>query len=158
TVTMHVQMSAKSQEAKRALLERGVVDFGAVINAVVEAIKEASGSLSTTSTGLQRASQATLDRMAGASAALLAMGRGADKAVPAAEEMSRSIAEIGGQAGRGLGMARATAQETERTTQAIRSLDEAAKHIGSVVGLISKIASQTNLLALNATIEAARAG
>ena len=51
-----------------------------------------------------------------------------------------------------------TVSEAERTTQAIRSLDEAAKHIGSVVELISKIASQTNLLALNATIEAARAG
>jgi methyl-accepting chemotaxis protein len=30
--------------------------------------------------------------------------------------------------------------------------------IGTVVGLITNIASQTNLLALNATIEAARAG
>src|SRR5438045_5859563 len=40
----------------------------------------------------------------------------------------------------------------------MRSLDEAAERIGSVVGLISKIAAQTNLLALNATIEAARAG
>ena len=42
--------------------------------------------------------------------------------------------------------------------QNIRSLNEAAERIGSVVGLISKIAAQTNLLALNATIEAARAG
>jgi len=33
-----------------------------------------------------------------------------------------------------------------------------ADTVGSVVALISKIASQTNLLALNATIEAARAG
>ena len=48
--------------------------------------------------------------------------------------------------------------DTERTNQTIRSLDEAAERIGSVVGLISKIAAQTNLLALNATIEAARAG
>jgi methyl-accepting chemotaxis protein len=158
TVTMHVQIAAKSQEAKRALLEQGVVDFGAAINAVVEAIKEASGSLTTTSTGLQQASQATLERMASASAALGETSHSVDMAVPAAEEMSRSIAEIGGQADRGLGIARATAEETERSTQVIRSLDETAKHIGSVVGLISKIASQTNLLALNATIEAARAG
>ena len=73
-------------------------------------------------------------------------------------ELSQSIEEIGGQADRGLEMARASESEAERTSQAIRSLDEAAKHIGSVVDLISKIASQTNLLALNATIEAARAG
>jgi methyl-accepting chemotaxis protein len=55
-------------------------------------------------------------------------------------------------------MARATVGEAERTSQAIRLLDEAARHIGTVVELISRIASQTNLLALNATIEAARAG
>ena len=79
-------------------------------------------------------------------------------AVPATEELSQSISEIGEQADRGLAMARTTVSEAERTSQAIRSLDEAANHIGSVVELISKIASQTNLLALNATIEAARAG
>jgi methyl-accepting chemotaxis protein len=46
----------------------------------------------------------------------------------------------------------------ERTNATMRSLHEAVEKIGSVVGLISDIASQTNLLALNATIEAARAG
>ena len=55
-------------------------------------------------------------------------------------------------------MARSAVADTERTNKTIRSLDEAAERIGSVVGLISKIAAQTNLLALNATIEAARAG
>src|SRR6266403_3727764 len=55
-------------------------------------------------------------------------------------------------------MARSAVGDTQRTHQAIRSLDEAAERIGSVVGLISTIASQTNLLALNATIESARAG
>ena len=55
-------------------------------------------------------------------------------------------------------MARSAVADTERTNQTIRSLDDAAERIGSVVGLISKIAAQTNLLALNATIEAARAG
>jgi methyl-accepting chemotaxis protein len=37
-------------------------------------------------------------------------------------------------------------------------LNDAAERIGSIVSIISAIASQTNLLALNATIEAARAG
>jgi len=55
-------------------------------------------------------------------------------------------------------MARSAVDDTRRTHQAVRSLEEAAERIGSVVGLISTIASQTNLLALNATIEASRAG
>ena len=76
----------------------------------------------------------------------------------ATEELSNSIQEIGQQAARGMEMARSAVADTERTNKTIRSLDEAAERIGSVVGLISKIAAQTNLLALNATIEAARAG
>ena len=78
--------------------------------------------------------------------------------VAATEELSASIADIGQQSARSLQMARSTVGDTERTNRAIQSLHEAAEHIGSVVGLISKIAAQTNLLALNATIEAARAG
>jgi methyl-accepting chemotaxis protein len=40
----------------------------------------------------------------------------------------------------------------------IADLDASSAEIGTVVKLITGIASQTNLLALNATIEAARAG
>ena len=40
----------------------------------------------------------------------------------------------------------------------MRSLAEAAGHIGEVSKLIQSIAAQTSMLALNATIEAARAG
>ncbi|MBN8910384.1 MAG: methyl-accepting chemotaxis protein, partial [Rhodospirillales bacterium] len=49
-------------------------------------------------------------------------------------------------------------QETRRTDDTVRSMDQTAARIGDVVKLISDIARQTNLLALNATIEAARAG
>ena len=62
------------------------------------------------------------------------------------------------QATRGLAVARSAVGDTQRTHLAIRSLEEAAERIGSVIGLISTIALQTNLIALNATIEAARAG
>jgi methyl-accepting chemotaxis protein len=156
--TLHLRAEAQSKEAKRKAVDQAIADFANTIGDVISAIKEASGSLATTSTGLQDAARETLGRMAAASAALGETSRSVDVAAPAAEEMSHSIAEIGGQASRGLDMARTTVGEAERTTRAIRSLDEAATHIGSVVGLISKIASQTNLLALNAAIEAARAG
>jgi methyl-accepting chemotaxis protein len=158
TSTMHVHSVARAQEAKRKLVDQSIADFGDAIGEVVEAIKDVSGSLTTTSVELQEAANETLGRMASASAALGTTTESVDIAVPATEELSKSIANIGDQSERGREMARATVSEAERMSKAIRSLDEAAKHIGSVVELISTIASQTNLLALNATIEAARAG
>ncbi|MFS0826651.1 methyl-accepting chemotaxis protein [Pseudomonas phoenicis] len=44
------------------------------------------------------------------------------------------------------------------TNETVQGLASQAEHIGSVLEVISSIASQTNLLALNAAIEAARAG
>ena len=53
-------------------------------------------------------------------------------------------------------------QEVQRQSQALKEgmsqLDEHAKAINQIMGVISDIADQTNLLALNAAIEAARAG
>jgi methyl-accepting chemotaxis protein len=78
--------------------------------------------------------------------------------VVATEQLSGSIQQIGREATSSLELAQSTVAEAHRTQQEIRSLNDAAEHIGSIVDLISKVASQTNLLALNATIEAARAG
>ncbi len=52
----------------------------------------------------------------------------------------------------------ALADEVERATDAMHTLEEGSESIGSVLDVIKGIAEQTNLLALNAAIEAARAG
>jgi methyl-accepting chemotaxis protein len=49
-------------------------------------------------------------------------------------------------------------EQTSVMGQDLKSLDEKAKSIGQIIGVITDIADQTNLLALNAAIEAARAG
>jgi methyl-accepting chemotaxis protein len=76
----------------------------------------------------------------------------------ATEELAQSATEIGRQ----VDVAGAlTDQATTAASDAGKSVDSlrhSSREIGTVVGLISKIAKQTNLLALNATIEAARAG
>ncbi len=46
----------------------------------------------------------------------------------------------------------------DRTASMVQKLDKQSIEIGSIVSVISNIATQTNLLALNAAIEAARAG
>ncbi|MEZ5219588.1 MAG: methyl-accepting chemotaxis protein [Ilumatobacteraceae bacterium] len=52
----------------------------------------------------------------------------------------------------------AAASQADQAAAVIARLNDSSAEIGTVVKLITGIASQTNLLALNATIEAARAG
>ena len=158
TSTFYLQRVRDAASARRQVIDQAIGEFDGAIGGVIDALKEATGSLTATSSTVQRVTEDTLRRMASASSASAETSQSVDLTVAATEELSTSIQEIGQQAARGMEMARSAVDDTERTNKTIRSLDEAAERIGSVVGLISKIAAQTNLLALNATIEAARAG
>ena len=158
TSTFYLQRVRDAASARRQVIDEAIGEFDGAIGGVIDALKEATGSLTATSSTVQQVTEDTLRRMASASTASAETSQSVDLTVAATEELSSSIQEIGQQAARGMEMARSAVADTERTNQTIRSLDEAAERIGSVVGLISKIAAQTNLLALNATIEAARAG
>jgi methyl-accepting chemotaxis protein len=157
-MALHKEFAEQAAAARRQVIDAAIADFAAAIGAVVGAIKEASASLSTTCGTMKQVADDAFGRMASASSAAADTSHRVDAAGAATEELSQSIEHIGQQATRGLEMARSAVGDTKRTHQAIRSLEEAAERIGSVVGLISTIASQTNLLALNATIEASRAG
>jgi methyl-accepting chemotaxis protein len=157
-IALHREFSEKASHARRQAIDAAISEFADAIGGVLDAIKEASASLTTTSGTMKQVADDTLDRMAKASAAAANTARRVEATDEATGELSGSIAQIGREANRGLQMARTAVDETQRTHKSIRSLEEAAERIGSVVGLISTIASQTNLLALNATIEASRAG
>ena len=157
-MTLHRQAAEQAVLARRSAIDAAITDFDGAIGEVIEAIKEASVSLTTTGSTLKRSADDTLSRMALASSASAETAQRMDATVTATEQLSGSIQEIGQQASNGLGMAQSAVADTERTQNVIGSLDNAAERIGSVIGTISAIAAQTNLLALNATIEAARAG
>jgi methyl-accepting chemotaxis protein len=157
-MALHREFAEQAAAARRQAIDAAIADFAGAIGAVVGAIKEASASLSTSCGTMKQVADDALGRMASASSAATDTSQRVDAAGAATEELSQSIEHIGQQATRGLQMAQSAVDDTRRTHQAIRSLEEAAERIGSVVGLISTIASQTNLLALNATIEASRAG
>jgi methyl-accepting chemotaxis protein len=157
-MTLHKDSDLRATQTRRQAIDEAITDFAGAIGGVVDAIKEASSSLNSTCATMQQVADDALRRMASASSASAATTQQVEVAGTATEELSGSIVHIGQQATRGVDMARAAVGDTQRTNQAIHSLNEAAGRIGSVVGLISAIASQTNLLALNATIEAARAG
>jgi methyl-accepting chemotaxis protein len=158
TSTFYLQRVRDAASTRRQVIDEAIAEFDGAIGGVVAALKEATGSLTATSDTVRQVTDDTLRRMASASAASAETSQSVELTVSATEELSSSIQEIGQQTARGLEMARSAVADTERTNKTIQSLDEAAERIGSVVGLISKIAAQTNLLALNATIEAARAG
>jgi len=157
-MALHREFAERAAAARRQTIDAAIADFAVAIGAVVGAIKEASASLSSTCGTMKQVADDAFGRMASASSAAADTSQRVDAAGAATEELSQSIEHIGQQATRGLQMAQSAVGDTRRTHQAIRSLEEAAERIGSVVGLISTIASQTNLLALNATIEASRAG
>jgi methyl-accepting chemotaxis protein len=157
-MTLHRQRAEQAAQARRKVIDDAIADFAGAIGDVVEAIKEASVSLTETCATLNEAAENTRRRMAAASSASAETARRMEATVTATEELSGSIVEIGRQASLGLGKAQSAVGDTERSQGAIRSLDAAAGRIGSVVDAISAIAAQTNLLALNATIESARAG
>jgi methyl-accepting chemotaxis protein len=157
-MTLHRQAAEQAAAARRGAIDDAIADFAGAIGEVVEAIKEASGSLTSTSSTLNQVADDTLKRMASASSSSAETTQRMAATVAATEALSESIDEIGQQSTRGLAMAQSAAADAGRTQDVIRSLDDAAERIGSVVGAISAIAAQTNLLALNATIEAARAG
>ena len=157
-MTLHRQAADHAAQARRGAIDAAIADFDAAIGEVIEAIKEASASLTATGSALRQVADDTLSRMASASSASAETAQRMDVTVTATEELSGSIQEIGQQATNGLDMAQSAVADTERTQNVIGSLNDAAERIGSVVGTISAIAAQTNLLALNATIEAARAG
>jgi methyl-accepting chemotaxis protein len=158
TYTDYLQMVDEASAKRRRDIDDAIGEFNGTIGAVTATIKEISTSLSATSAAMQRIADDTLRRLTSASLSSINIAAGVDQTVAATGELANSIRSIGEETARGLQMSQTAVANSEQTEQTVRELNDAADKIGSVVALISKIASQTNLLALNATIEAARAG
>jgi methyl-accepting chemotaxis protein len=76
----------------------------------------------------------------------------------AVEQLSASVKEVCSQTDAAAQSSTDAATQARAAETTIANLDQSAREIGTIVALISSIASRTNLLALNATIESARAG
>jgi len=146
------------QAARRAVLDEAISVFRKSIESVLATVANGVAAMKSTASALSATSNETKTQTAGAVHTSNEAFSRVDSAATAADELSRSIAEINRQLVRATEVVRAVADEAQSTNTEIADLAEAAQKIDDVVKLIQSVAGQTNLLALNATIEAARAG
>ena len=146
------------QEKHRASVDAAIASFRPLAERLLGSVSECAAAMRTTATALFGSSDDTSKQAESAVQAFHEASANVESAAVAAEELSRSIAEISRQLSHTSGIVSVATTEARATDGEIANLAAGAQKIGDVVMLIRNIAGQTNLLALNATIEAARAG
>jgi methyl-accepting chemotaxis protein len=157
-IACHNELAVNESKAHSERLGDAISSFGAVTDNVRKAIAEAIGELGASSQRLSSLAQNSNNHANLAAGIADSTAKNAVSMANAAEELSSAIAEIRGRSSRSAKMSLEAVDLASRANGIVASLSDSVEKVGSVVGLISQIASQTNLLALNATIEAARAG
>ncbi len=128
-------------------LNTSINDIAEQVENTSGALDHAAGRLAETATAMEEMNSTVLEVAKNAGGASDISSAAKRKAEAGSEIVSRAVLGI---------------QEVQRQSQTLRDgmsqLDDHAKAISQIMGVISDIADQTNLLALNAAIEAARAG
>ena len=146
------------QEARRSVVEEAITWFRESVEGVSKTVADSVAAMQSTATSLSATSNETTAHTAGAVHTSNEAFGSVKMAAAAADELSKSIAEINRQLARATEVVSAVAIEAQSTNEDIAGLALAAQKIDDVIKLIQNVAGQTNLLALNAAIEAARAG
>src|ERR1700733_7776928 len=146
------------QEARRAVVDDAIVWFRGSVEGVLKTVTDSVAAMKSTASMLSATSNETTVHTDGAVRTSNDAFSGVQIAATAADELSKSIAEINRQLISASDVVQAATAEAQSTNDVIGGLAQAAQKIDDVVKLIQSVAGQTNLLALNATIEAARAG
>jgi methyl-accepting chemotaxis protein len=157
-MTLHMEAAESAAQARRRFIDRAIADFSGATEDVVMAVHTTATSLSTTCSKMKDITEEIRESMRSASLASKEIKDEMKATAVATDGLSAQIDEISKRTTGGLNLTQAAVERTRNTNDAAHSLERAAERIGSIIELISTIASQTNLLALNATIEAARAG
>ena len=148
----------RSQEQRRTAIDRAISTFRPHVEKLLSGVGASASAMRATAGALFGSSERTSQRAESAVHAFNEASANVETAAVAADELSRSIAEISRQLTHTSSIVNLATAEARATDDEIAGLATGAQKIGDVVKLIRNIAGQTNLLALNATIEAARAG
>ncbi len=140
------------------MLLQAMAKMNRSLAAIVSTVRQASDSIATGSdqiaTGNADLSQRTeeqassLEETAATMEELGATVRQNAQSARQADQLAQQASGIASQGG----------EVVDQVVQTMRGIDEAARKIADIIGVIDGIAFQTNILALNAAVEAARAG
>ncbi len=148
-------------EEQNTLISELAAQASQVADRMAEAADDLARSIREASLGAREQShrvQETASAVAELSATIMDVARNAGDTASLAEKARDTAGEGAGLAGQAAKAVDAVRQQSAALAATMGELDERAKGIGAIMGVISDIADQTNLLALNAAIEAARAG
>lgn len=159
----HLRNEQEAQKVRTAQERRKTMNdmadnFEKMVGAIVNAVTAQATELQATAESLSATAIETSQKSATVAAASEEATANVQTVASATEELSASVNEIQMRVNQSSELVKQATVQVNATSNRVDSLAAAASKIGSVVQLISDIASQTNLLALNATIEAARAG
>ena len=138
----------------KADFNRAAGEMQTAMNTVAEsilAISSGAGEMASAASELSGRTEAQAAGLEQTSAALTAITHAGEKAAQGAAQARNLVTAATSDAGRAADVVRST-------VEAMAQIDESARKIDQIIGVIDVIAFQTNLLALNAGIEAARAG
>jgi methyl-accepting chemotaxis protein len=148
----------RDQEQRRTVIDAAIASFRPQVEKLLSSVSGSATAMRSTASALLGSSDQTSQRAESSLQSFNEASANVETAAVAADELSRSIAEISRQLTHTSNVVGLATTEARSTDSEIAGLASGAQKIGDVVKLIRNIAGQTNLLALNATIEAARAG